>query len=63
MLLISLQKNLFLQINDNVIFDDLDSDILIFFLLNFIDEEYLYTLIDIEGIFDLFDLYEFWNEV
>lgn len=62
MSLISPQKNLFLQTNDNAIPDDLDSDTLIPLSPNLTDEEYLYTLTDTEGISDLFDSYEFWNE-
>jgi len=60
--LISPQKNLFLQTNDDVIPDDLDSDTLIPLSPNLTDEEYLYTLTDTEGISDLFDSYDFWNE-
>lgn len=62
MSLISPQKNLFLQTNDDAIPDDLDSDTLIPLSPNLTDEEYLYTLTDTEGITDLFDSYEFWNE-
>ena len=62
MSVISPQKNLFLQTNDNAIPDDLDSDTLIPLSPNLTDEEYLYTLTDTEGISDLFDSYEFWNE-
>lgn len=62
MSVISPQKNLFLQTNDNAIPDDLDSDTLIPLSPNLTDEEYLYTLTDTEGISDLFDSYEFWSE-
>ena len=62
MSLISPQKNMFFQTNDDAIPDDLDSDTLIPLSPNLTDEEYFYTLTDTEGITDLFDSYEFWNE-
>ena len=57
------QKNLFLQNSiDNTIPEDLDSDSLIPLSPNLTDEEYLFTLTDTEGITDLFDSYNLWND-
>lgn len=61
--LISPQKNLFLQTNGDSSFpEDLDSDTLIPLSPNLTDEEYLFTLTDTEGITDLFDSYNLWND-
>lgn len=60
---ISPQKNLLLQTNDDsAIPEDLDSDTLIPLSPNLTEEEYLFTLTDTEGITDLFDSYNFWND-
>ena len=57
------QKNLFLQNDiDNAIPEDLDDDSLIPLSPNLTDEEYLFTLTDTEGITDLFDSYNLWND-
>ena len=60
--LISPQKHLLMQANDNSIPEDLDSDNLIPLSPNLTDEEYLFTLTDTEGITDLFDSYGLWND-
>ena len=60
---ISPQKNVLLQTNDETTgLEDLDSDALIPLSPNLTEEEYLFTLTDTEGITDLFDSYNFWNE-
>lgn len=60
---VSPQKNVLLQTNDETTgLEDLDSDALIPLSPNLTEEEYLFTLTDTEGITDLFDSYNFWNE-
>lgn len=61
--IISPRKNILLQTNDETTgLEDLDSDALIPLSPNLTEEEYLFTLTDTEGITDLFDSYNFWNE-
>lgn len=61
--IISPRKNILLQTNDQTTgLEDLDSDALIPLSPNLTEEEYLFTLTDTEGITDLFDSYNFWNE-
>ncbi|XP_022806208.1 transcription factor E2F3-like [Stylophora pistillata] len=60
---VSPRKNVLLQTNDETTgLEDLDSDALIPLSPNLTEEEYLFTLTDTEGITDLFDSYNFWNE-